>query len=124
MKIQVASNVTVNPETLNKIVNEREVNMPRVPIHSASEAVENAKERDNSLEKLEELQRQVDQTNKLFEVNYTTVHFNLHDDTDRYFIQIIDRKTEEVIREIPSEDFLNMVSKMVEYMGFMIDEKA
>ena len=128
MNIQVASNVSVNPELLNKIVQERKphtapkVNETRVD--QASEALVKAKKSQNSLETAQEIQRQVDQTNKLFEVNYTAVKFNVHEDTERLMIQVVDKKTDEVVREIPSKEFLDMVSRMVDYMGLMVDQKA
>ncbi|WP_166805863.1 flagellar protein FlaG [Jeotgalibacillus sp. R-1-5s-1] len=128
MKIQVASNTTVNRELLDKIVQERRPNetpnVTEAAVEQAKEAVKKAKRDENSHETLQEIQRQVDQTNKLFEVNYTTVKFNVHEETERLMIKVVDKKTEEVVREIPSEEFLDMVSRMVEYMGFMIDEKA
>jgi len=128
MKIQVASNVSVNPELLNKIVQEREpLTVPVVSesrVDQVSEALVKAKKSQNSLETAQEIQRQVDQTNKLFDVNFTSVKFNVHEGTDRMMIQVVDKKTEEVVREIPSEEFLDMVSRMVDYMGLMVDHKA
>ncbi|WP_166786680.1 flagellar protein FlaG [Jeotgalibacillus salarius] len=127
MKIQVASNASINPELLNKIVQEREpFKAPGIKegrVDQVGEAIERGKLNNNGLETAQEIQRKVDQTNKLFEVNYTSVKFSVHEGTERMMIRVVDQQTDEVIREIPSEDFLDMVSKMVDYMGLMVDKK-
>ena len=123
MKIQVASNVSINQEQLNKNIQEREPHEALNVIEEISAVIDKAKKSDSRLQTAQKIQRQVDHMNKLFEVNYTSVKFNVHEDTERLMIRVVDRKTEEIVREIPSEEFLDMVSRMVDYMGFMVDQK-
>ena len=60
--------------------------------------------------------------NKL--VNHRTrCEFSYHEETKRVSIKVIDKDTEQVIREIPPEQTLEMVQKMWELAGFLVDEK-
>ncbi len=53
----------------------------------------------------------------------TRCEFSYHEDTKRVSIKVIDSETEEVIREIPPEETLDMLSKMWEVAGILIDEQ-
>lgn len=53
----------------------------------------------------------------------TRCEFAYHEDTKRITIKVIDRDTDEVIREIPPDDTLKMLEKMWEMAGLMVDEK-
>lgn len=71
----------------------------------------------------EELETQIETMNQMMEVKNTGLKFNFHDELDRIYVQVVDKKTEEVVREIPPEKFLDMISSMLEFVGLMIDEK-
>ncbi len=42
---------------------------------------------------------------------------------DRVIVKVIDRKTDKVIKEIPSEEIQNMVARIRETIGLLIDEQ-
>ena len=48
----------------------------------------------------------------------------MHDETGRTMIKIMDKTTEKLIREIPSEDVLNLAAKIEEMIGILFDKKA
>jgi len=50
--------------------------------------------------------------------------FEVHEGTKRTMVKVIDKETEEVIREIPPEEVLNLVEKMNELVGLMMDKKV
>lgn len=52
------------------------------------------------------------------------VLFNVHEDTNRLQITIIDRKTKEVLKEIPPKQFLDSFAKRMELSGFLFDKKS
>ncbi len=63
------------------------------------------------------------------ELDIETIHnlglqFSMHNATGRTMIKIMDKATEKVIREIPSEDVLNLVAKIEEMIGILFDKKA
>ena len=49
--------------------------------------------------------------------------FGIHEKTNRVTIKIIDKKTKEVIKEFPPEKTLDMIAKVWEMAGLMVDEK-
>lgn len=53
----------------------------------------------------------------------TEAIFGIHDATNRVTIKIVDKDTKEVIKEIPPEKTLEMIAKVWEFAGILVDEK-
>ena len=51
------------------------------------------------------------------------MRFKYHEKINRVSIKIVDTKTDEVIREIPPEETMKMVEKMLEQAGILVDER-
>ena len=68
-----------------------------------------------------QIESAVNHANK--QLRKTGCQFSYHEGTKRVSIKIIDKETEEVIREIPPEETLEMVEKMWELAGILVDEK-
>lgn len=49
--------------------------------------------------------------------------FGIHEATNRVTIKIIDKDTKKVIKELPPEKTLDMIAKVWELAGLMVDEK-
>lgn len=49
--------------------------------------------------------------------------FGIHDATNRITIKIVDKDTKKVIKEYPPEKTLDMIAKVWEMAGLMVDEK-
>ena len=56
-------------------------------------------------------------------MEHTRCEYYYHKKTNRVSIKVIDRDTDEVIREIPPEKSLDMLQKMWELAGMLVDEK-
>lgn len=69
----------------------------------------------------EQVKQAVDRLNK--KMGNAEAIFGIHDDTNRVMIKIIDRDTKEVIKELPPEKTLDMIAKVWELAGIMVDEK-
>lgn len=54
----------------------------------------------------------------------THAEYSVHKDLNRIMIKIIDDETEEVILEVPPENLVDMVAKMCELAGVLVDKKA
>ena len=54
--------------------------------------------------------------------NYIS-EFGIHEQTNRITIKIVDKKTKEVIKELPPEKTLDMIARVWEYAGLVVDEK-
>lgn len=69
----------------------------------------------------EQLKQAVDQMNK--RMAHSEAVFGIHEATNRVTIKIIDKDTKEVIKELPPEKTLDMIAKVWEMAGILIDEK-
>lgn len=49
--------------------------------------------------------------------------FGIHEATNRVTIKIVDKTTKDVIKEFPPEKTLDMIAKVWEMAGLMVDEK-
>ena len=47
----------------------------------------------------------------------------MHEKTNRITIKIVDKETKEIIKEFPPEKTLDMIAKVWEVAGLMVDEK-
>lgn len=50
--------------------------------------------------------------------------FGIHEETHRLTIKIVNKETKKVIREFPPEKTLDMISKLWEMAGILVDEKG
>ena len=49
--------------------------------------------------------------------------FGIHEKTNRVTIKIVDKETKKVIKELPPEKTLDMIAKVWEMAGILVDEK-
>ncbi|MEA0561850.1 flagellar protein FlaG [Lysinibacillus irui] len=71
----------------------------------------------------EKLQNVVDTVNEFLQINHNASKFVLHDGLDRYFVQVVDTQTEEVVKEIPPKKLLDAYYEMQKLLGMIVDEK-
>ena len=57
-------------------------------------------------------------------VHNVGLRFAVHEDTGRTVVRIIDEETNEVVREVPPEELLDVAAKMEQMMGMLLDENA
>ena len=69
------------------------------------------------------IKSEISKANSKLKNHNTRCEFSYHEETKRVSIKIMDKETEEVIREIPPEKTLEMIEKMWELAGLLIDEK-
>ena len=50
--------------------------------------------------------------------------FTIHEDSERMQVLVIDSLSQEVIKEIPPEEFLNIVAHIREMVGLLLDERV
>lgn len=69
------------------------------------------------------IQHAVETANTRMKHSKTKAEFSYHEATKRISIKIIDEDTDEVIKEIPPQETLEMIEKMWEMAGILVDEK-
>ncbi len=65
----------------------------------------------------------IEKANKAITGAKTQFEFSIHEKTKEIMVKVIDSETQEVIREIPPEKILDMVAKMWEMAGILVDER-
>lgn len=69
----------------------------------------------------EQIKKAVEALNK--KIGNSEAVFGIHEATNRVMIKIIDKDTKEVIKELPPEKTLDMIAKVWEMAGILVDEK-
>ena len=70
----------------------------------------------------EQMKKAVEKINSAQMENSEAV-FGIHEETNRVTIKIVDKKTKEVIKELPPEKTLDMIAKVWEMAGLFVNEK-
>lgn len=71
-----------------------------------------------------EIKNAVGKINKLLEGEGTHLQYEKHEVLNQMIIKVISNNTYQVIEEIPSRKILDMVAKMCEMAGILVDKKA
>lgn len=74
-------------------------------------------------QKSEQLKKAIAEMNKKINNSNEEAVFGVHEDTNRIMIKIMDKDTKEVIKEFPPEKTLDMIAKIWEMAGILVDEK-
>lgn len=69
----------------------------------------------------EALKKRISDLNK--QLNTTECQYGIHEETQRVTLKIVDKETKEVIKELPPEKTLEMIAKVWEIAGLLVDEK-
>ncbi|NLG05056.1 MAG: flagellar protein FlaG [Clostridia bacterium] len=82
---------------------------------------ENQSGQNNQQPTNEQIKKAVENLNK--KMSNSEALFGIHEDTNRVMIKIVDKKTKEVIKELPPEKTLDMIAKAWELAGLLVDER-
>lgn len=69
----------------------------------------------------EKIKKAIEEINK--KANSTEAVYGFHEKTNRVTIKIVDKETKDTIKEFPAEETLDMIAKVWELAGLMVDEK-
>ncbi|EPN2035445.1 flagellar protein FlaG [Clostridium botulinum] len=75
-------------------------------------------------ESTREVKDSVDKLNKLLEGQDIRLEYEIYGKFRDLTIRLIDTKTKEVIKEIPPRKIIDMVAKLCEMVGVLVDEKV
>ncbi len=71
----------------------------------------------------EQLKKAIAEMNRKINNSNEEAVFGVHEDTNRIMIKIMDKETKEVIKEFPPEKTLDMIARIWEMAGILVDEK-
>ena len=134
---KISSNIPKYTETVKPVVKaEVHVEAPQLTNAASTQRVQNvqtdgdshsddsARQQNKEGQVSEEfIKATVKDTNSKLRSTHTRCEFKYHEDTKRISITIRDQDTDEIIKEIPPEKSLEMVARMWELAGILVDEK-
>ena len=102
---------------------QRPVDNKTVVVDGAQEKGEGGQhsEQPNQQPSMDKVKKAVEDLNK--RMSNSEALFGIHEETNRVTIKIVDKSTKEVIKELPPEKTLDMIAKVWEIAGLMVDEK-
>jgi len=62
--------------------------------------------------------------NEMTRIFNRSIKFSIHEESHRLWVRVIDTEENKVIREIPPEKILEMVARIQEFLGLLLDEKC
>lgn len=73
--------------------------------------------------KKEKVEEAIKVINEFIQPSQTAIKFEMHEKLDEYYVKVIDERTKEVIREIPSKKLLDLYAAMKDFIGLIVDKK-
>lgn len=71
-----------------------------------------------------DVENAVSDLNAAFKYVNERLEFSVHEETNRIMVKVYDKDTDEVLREIPPEQILDMVAEMQKFVGLFVDKKV
>ena len=105
----------VHQESVQEVVVEKE--------NIDQEEKKQAEKKEKMLLKQRKVREAIDRANQETRLKQTACEFSYDERTNRIAIKVKDKDTDEVIREIPAEETLEMIAKLWEQAGILVDEK-
>lgn len=135
MTIQAQGSVNANPKQpvaseRPEVVEASAASQEAAKVDSTIRSIENAQEKGNTgsnnegkeqTASQEQLRKAVDEMNK--NLANSEAIFGFHDKTNRVTIKIVDKTTKKVIKELPPEKTLDMIARVWDMAGILVDEK-
>lgn len=72
----------------------------------------------------EQLEEVIRESNRMIFGDKEKFAFTIHEGTGRFLVRLVDKETEEVIREIPPEKLLDLIANIWEMVGIFVDERG
>ncbi len=69
-----------------------------------------------------DVERVVDTFKEMSDVLQTKLVFSVHEENDQIVVKIMDRESDQLIRQFPSEEMLALQDKMKDLTGFLLNE--
>lgn len=71
----------------------------------------------------EKAKKMTESMNNFLESTDTELRFKYHEELKTYYVTLINSKTDEVVREIPSKKLMDMYAAMCDFVGLFVDKK-
>ena len=118
------SNPYIAPNSKNvSLANEGTGNLvPKVEIESFKPFLQHKEEDQNPLP-AQKARKMTESINRFMETTNTNLRFQFHEELKEYYVTIVDSKTNELVKEIPSKKLMDIYAAMRDFLGLMVDHK-
>lgn len=125
--MRVSTNGTVESAISKEIIQKNNTS-----INQVSQNIASLKQNDNISEMTDEkgqptkqaYQTAVNKMNEFMEYSHKDSKFVFHDGLEKFYVEIVDSKTDKVVKEIPPKELLDAYYEMQKLIGKMFDTKA
>lgn len=122
MRISVNTNVDANAVT--KIVNPPSDNVVKQESDTTKNVLkESVQKLDNSEDTKAKVQQAVNAMNEMLQISHSASKFLYHEGLERYYVTVVNKDTDEVVKEIPPKKLLDAFYEMQKMLGMIVDEK-
>lgn len=70
-----------------------------------------------------ETEAAINKINRTVDAFNFSLRFEVHDESNRIMVQVIDKETDELIREIPPERLLRLAAQIQDMIGLLLDTR-
>lgn len=72
----------------------------------------------------EQIEEELKKLNDRLTNKNINLEFKMHQRTHRIYVEMVDKKTDKVVKEIPSKKMLDMIGRIWDEMGIAVDKKG
>lgn len=118
-----AANTSTNQTTTAVQVKEE---VKPVSSEKGEAALEKPKAKEGQPKELteEELLKMNAALNRFMQLMDANIQFTLHEKTNRLIVRVVDSKEGKVLKEFPPKEMLDVMARIREYVGALLDKKA
>ncbi|MFP4333699.1 MAG: flagellar protein FlaG [Campylobacterales bacterium] len=91
---------------------------------SPTENMEKLQKEMSKEEQSENLKNLVEEMNRRIDPLNLSVKFGFSDDIEAMYVSVLEKNTDRVIRQFPSEEAIDLMKKMDEIVGMIFDQKG
>jgi flagellar protein FlaG len=112
----------MNIESINTTVaGPPRINEPVQQIDKQREQARSTPQQDSDRQSQAQSEELLNQIKALTDEGQYSVRFEKNDDLDELIVKIVDQKTDEVVRQIPPEELINLSKHLRELQGNIVD---
>lgn len=116
-KVETASNAVASDDLTRKTIN---IDTKETDKNGADGKKDDSQAK-QTISENSQIKKAVDEINK--KTHNSEAVFGIHDATNRVTIKIVDKDTKKVLKEYPPEKTLDMIAKVWEMAGLLVDQK-
>ncbi|MGE7022760.1 flagellar protein FlaG [Solibacillus cecembensis] len=121
--VRVSKNFINNVPTAEKAVKQGSETVKKQRLDTTSLTQTQTQTNDSSEETKAKVQEAVNKMNEMLDVNNSASKFMYHEGLERYYVTVVNRDTDEVVKEIPPKKLLDAFYEMQKMLGMIVDEK-